>query len=267
MKIDSMIRSMAATVAFAAVASVAAIAQPKMEIVGGDTYDWGKVKSSPLTTVVQVKNTGNADLKIGDVRPGCGCTAAPIDKNLLKPGEVGKISITIKVPGHSGPIEKIVTIYSNDSTNTAHVLHLKADLHPVITCTPAQYMLVTNASLNTESAASPMTIKNTGETPITIQKPTLADGGNIGVRFDMNGPQTLKPGEEYVLKAFVTPKNAASITGTLNVKTSSSDMPAFDITVSGTMNQPSVSPRSAVAPPAMATPPSATQSGTKTTPH
>src|SRR5437667_12794840 len=67
-------------------------AQPvgKIEIVGGDTYNWGNVQPGELKATIQVKNTGQGDLKITDVHPGCGCTVtSPIDKNPLKPGETG----------------------------------------------------------------------------------------------------------------------------------------------------------------------------------
>jgi predicted CDP-diglyceride synthetase/phosphatidate cytidylyltransferase len=46
-----------------------AAAQPKMEFVGGDTYNWGKVspKDSPLKTVMKMKNTGDEVLVITEV--------------------------------------------------------------------------------------------------------------------------------------------------------------------------------------------------------
>lgn len=272
-----MIRGGIAAVALAFVAGATAFAQPKMDIIGGDTHDWGTVAPGKLTTVVELKNVGNSELKIADVRPGCGCTAAPIDKNLLAPGEVGKISITLDVSQRSGPVDKIVTITSNDSTAPSRVLHLKADVRRAITCTPMQYMLVTNATKGVETASSPMTIKNTSDAPITFEVPTLADGGNISVRFDMTAPKTLKPGEEFPLVAHVTPKEATSLYGVIKVKTSNTEMPTFDVSLSGTMNQPSAAgqaptlaqPSGSIKPataPAPATAPKSSGSG-HSTPH
>lgn len=59
-----------------------AFAQPKISIQGGDTQDWGKVKpkDSPLKASIKITNEGSEELKISDVRPGCGCTTAPLDK-------------------------------------------------------------------------------------------------------------------------------------------------------------------------------------------
>ena len=65
------------------------IAQPQMEIIGGDTYNWGKVKpgKNPLKATILVRNIGNEELHITQVRPGCGCTTAPLDKDKLKQGD------------------------------------------------------------------------------------------------------------------------------------------------------------------------------------
>jgi uncharacterized membrane protein len=245
----SLIRTATTAFAIAFVAGAAAYAQPKLEIVGGDTHDWGKVSPGKLTTVVHVKNAGNADLKISDVRPGCGCTVAPIDKNLLKPGELANINISLDVASKSGPVEKVVTIFSNDSSSPAassRVLYLKADVHRAVTIAPMQYMLVNDGKLGVESTASTVTIKNTGEKPFTLETPKLADGANIAVRFDMKGTKELKPGEEFMLKAYVTPKDANGLNGTITMKTSTSEMPSIDIPINGTMartsnNAPQVS--------------------------
>lgn len=230
-------RTMIAIVALTIVASVSALAQGQLEIVGGDTYDWGTVAPGKLQTVITVKNVGEQDLKINEVRPGCGCTVAPIDKNLLPPGEVGKISITLDVTTRSGPVEKTVTITSTDTARPTRVLSLKANVRRAITCTPAQYMLVNDGRQGVESPSSPMTIRNTGDAPVTIFPPEVVPGGNIKVRFDLKEKKELKPGEELELKAYVTPNEASSLYGTLKVKTSSTELPVIDVTVSGTMAQ------------------------------
>lgn len=242
MKNGSFLRTGIATLAIAFVAATAAFAQPKLEIVGGDTHDWGKVSPGKLTTEVQVKNVGNQELKISEVRPGCGCTAAPIDKNVLAPGEVGKISVTLDVSGRAGAVDKIITITSNDTVAPSRVLHLKADVHRAITCTPMQYMLVTGGKMGVEAEASSMKIKNSSDATITIQAPELLEGGNIALRSAMTAARELKPGEEFDLKVWVTPKNATSLFGTVRLKTSSTEMPTIDVTINGAMQQPNPQP-------------------------
>lgn len=243
MKASSMIRRLAAVALFA-VATGTAYAQPKMEIVGGDTYDWGTVGPGKLTTVVQVKNIGTEELKILDVHSGSSLVMAQIDKNLLAPGDIGKISITLDISFRYpvttvvrvGAMEKLVNITSDDPADPVRVLHLKANLRYSLTFEP-QFMLVTDATVGVESPASPIKIINTDTIPITIMRPEIVPGGNIKVRFDMRDKVTLKPGEQlrWLRQVFVTPMEATSLHGTIRIRTSSLVMPMIDVPIYGTM--------------------------------
>lgn len=222
--------SAAAIVAFCAFGT--AHAQGKLEIVGGDTYDWGTVAPGKLTTVVEVKNAGNADLSISEVRPSCGCTAAPIDKNLLKPGEIGKISVTLDVSTRSGPTEKTVSITSNDPAGAVRILRLRANVRRALEITPAPYIVITDGKVGVESAATPIRITNKSDAAITLSVPEFTQG-NVKVRFDMKDKRELKPGEELELKAFVTPQEQTHIFGQAKMKTSSTEIPTLDLSISG----------------------------------
>jgi archaellum component FlaG (FlaF/FlaG flagellin family) len=221
--------------AVATVCSVAAAnAQGKLEIVGGETYDWGTVAPGKLTTTVEVKNTGAEDLKITEVRPACGCTAAPIDKNLLKPGEIGKINITLDVSTRTGPVEKTVSITSSDAAQAVRILHLKATVKRALTFTPSTYFVVTDGKMGTESASTAIRVTNTSDGPVTLTPPEFGQG-NIKVRFEMKEPKVLKPGEEFELKALVTPLESENIYGSVKMKTSSAEVPVIDLSISGTV--------------------------------
>jgi len=242
MKRVHVVRALFAAAVVTVCASGAASAQGKLEIIGGDTYDWGTVAPGKLTTTVEVKNTGVGDLKISEVRPGCGCTAAPIDKNLLKEGEIGKINITLDVTARTGPVEKTVSITSSDSTQAVRILHLKANIKRALTFTPSQYFVVTEGKTGTESPATSIRISNTSDAPLTIYPPEFGNG-NVKVRFDMKEKKELKPGEEFELKAFVTPLESETLYGAAKMKTSSTESPSVDLTISGTMARPVTSPQ------------------------
>jgi hypothetical protein len=237
MKRVQVVRALFTAAVVAVCASAAASAQGKLEIIGGDTYDWGTVAPGKLTTTVEVKNIGNGDLKISEVRPGCGCTAAPIDKNLLKEGEIGKINITLDVTARTGPVEKTVSITSSDSSQAVRILHLKANIKRAITFTPSQYFVVTEGKMGVESPATAIRIANTSDAPITIYPPEFTNG-NVKVRFDLKEKKDLKPGEEYELKAYVTPLEGETLYGAAKMKTSSNESPSIDLTISGTMARP-----------------------------
>jgi hypothetical protein len=209
-------------------------AQGKLEILGGDTHDWGNVAPGKLTAVVELKNVGSGDLKIVEVRPTCLCTIAPFDKNLLKPGEISKVDITLDATSKSGLVERNIIIRTSDSATPQQTLHLKAMVKRDLTFSPAQALIIRDAHKDVESAAEQIVVTNTASMPITIYTPG-APQGNIKSRFDMPEQVTLKPGENFVLKGFITPLAATGMTGTIKMKTSSQQMPYIDLTIAGTM--------------------------------
>ncbi len=101
--------------------------QPSIEIIGGDTYDWGLVsyKDNPLKAIVVIKNTGDAVLEITKVKPACGCTTAPLNKSTLKPGDTTAINITLRIGNRASSVHKTVRIASNDTNHPNKILHLK----------------------------------------------------------------------------------------------------------------------------------------------
>jgi hypothetical protein len=236
MKPVYLIRGAFAAALLSACVGSAAHAQGKIEIVGGSTHDWGTVAPSNLTTVVELKNVGQGDLKITEVRPGCGCTlASKIDKDVLKPGETGKFNIGLNVSSYQpGPVSKIVTIRSSDPTDSVMILHLAATIKRAYTVAPSNYFLVSNGQTGVETATSAVTIKNTGDQPFTVFPPEFGQG-NVKVRFDMKDKKELKPGESVDVKAYVTPLEKESVYGSVKIKTSSKEQEMIDMNITGTM--------------------------------
>ena len=153
------------------IASVA-YAQPKLEIVGGNSYDWGKVgpKDSPLKTKVKIKNTGNEQLIITNVKPSCGCTTAPLDKDKLNPGEVATIDVSFNVGSRAGVNSKTIRISSNDPANSTTIFRLSADVQKEVTVSPAFLDKVfkaieadANAEVEVDLPNQKVTIMATGE--------------------------------------------------------------------------------------------------------
>ncbi len=240
MKLVHMLRtSFVAAALLAGVATSAWAQGGKLEVVGGDTYDWGQVAPGKLTTTIELKNIGEGDLKISRVQPGCGCTAAPIDKDVLKPGDIGKISVTLDMTNREGDQHKIITVYSDDSTNAAKVINLKANVKPVIQFQPVDYFLVNDAKVGVESMSS-VKIVNRSDMPFTVFPPEIVQT-NASIRLDLKKKVDVQAGQELELKVFITPKAAGSLNGTLRVKTSLKEYPQKDLTVYGTVAEPEAS--------------------------
>jgi hypothetical protein len=225
------LRTVLVALAAATVFTVSASAQGKVEVVGGETFDWGKVAPGELKTTIELRNVGTDTLKIDRVQPGCGCTAAPIDKNTLAPGEIGKISVTLDAKNRSGALHKIITVYSNDSVAPAKVINLTAEIKPVMEFRPTEWFLVNEAKVGAETASS-IRLVNTGDAPFTVFPPEMTTG-NFRVRFNMKEKQEVQPGQEIEITAFVTPQAAGAMNGTIRLKTTTKEYPTKELTVYG----------------------------------
>jgi lipoprotein-anchoring transpeptidase ErfK/SrfK len=104
------------------------LAAPKIEF-DKTTFDCGTVaegKVEKLNASFTVKNTGDAVLKIDNVRPGCGCTVVKFDTNIA-PGKTGLIQSTVNIANyHSGSISKGVTVTSNAANISSQQLTISA---------------------------------------------------------------------------------------------------------------------------------------------
>jgi hypothetical protein len=213
-------------------------AQPKIEIIGGDKYDWGKVKpkDSPLKTKVLVKNTGNEDLKILNVKPSCGCTAAPIDKNILKPNETATIDLSFNVGNNPGVNSKTLTITSNDPSNGTKIFRLQAELVKPVTFSPSQYFTFANLKVGTE-ATSTLTIENISGKEIKISD---IDINPKDLKINLKDGKVLKAGEKFDLTAKITPDKAGYLNCTVNMKTNHPDQPEISVTGYGKVEESAV---------------------------
>ncbi len=198
-----------------------AFSQPKLEIVGGDSYDWGTVKPTqdPLSAKIKIRNAGTELLKITEVKPGCGCTTAPLDKNELKPGEEATLDVKLRIAGYSGNVVKSIRIASNDPQNPNKYLYLKANIFHPISVTPTSYLAFNEMTVGKE-ATSKVTIKNN-----TNESITLSDIQVSPENLTVNLPKklTLKAGESFEVVAKVVPEKKGYFNCTIKIKTSNPD--------------------------------------------
>ncbi len=72
--------------------------------------------TSSLVHNFKIKNMGEEILDIKGVRPGCGCTAAPLKKKLLEPKEETETQVIFNSRGYTKATSKSVRIETNDPT-------------------------------------------------------------------------------------------------------------------------------------------------------
>ena len=208
------------------IGSVILQAQPKIEIVGGNTYDWKdvKAKDSPLKAKVQLKNTGNQVLMIKEVKPGCGCTTAPLDKNEVSPGDVATLSISLNVSSSNGEVYKSISIKSNDPGFPDATLWLRAKVTQPISISPSYFTFV-DMKVGFEYE-SKVVLKNNTLNPVKF---SLAEKDPKNLFFNHGDNFTLKPGEETQLSIKIKPDKVGSYRSQIKLKTDFTESPEVNI--------------------------------------
>src|SRR5437899_2338333 len=85
-----------------------------------EVYDFGTTSQvASINGAFVIHNVGDADLKLGKPRPGCGCTIAAVKPGTLQPGGQGQLSFAVSIdPNARGEQKKSITVSSNDPART-----------------------------------------------------------------------------------------------------------------------------------------------------
>jgi hypothetical protein len=113
-------------------------------------------KDAPEGSVVShdfiVWNTGNAVLKIEQVGPTCDCLKADFDES-IPPGGEGKITLTVHLSGQEGPLERTVTVFTNDPENPDATLSIKVTAKPLHQVRPANTTSIQSSAKQLDKAS------------------------------------------------------------------------------------------------------------------
>ncbi len=209
---------------------------PKIEIVGGDTYDWKDVifkQNTPLTAKVKIRNAGDAILILGEPKTSCGCTTAPLDKDTLQPGEEATLNVTLRIQNRSAAVSKTVTLNSNDPVNPRKILYLKANVTVPVEVLPREYFSLSDMKIGFETIST-VSIKNNTSAPIKILDYTLKpDNASV----DIVKGKVIKPGESMPVTLKVKPNASGKFNSNLDINTNNPDYPVISIRGSGNVQE------------------------------
>jgi hypothetical protein len=221
-------------------ASTAAITA---QIVSGDgpkiqfdvpAYDFGKGQSGePVKHTFIFTNTGNAELLITDVHPGCGCTTAGEWTKKAAPGQTGTIPIQVNTANlGAGPITKMVTVTSNDKQQPSIMLQIKGTLWKPIEVNP-QFAVMNIPSDSPTGAVTKVSITSNMEEPIYLHSPEV-DNKSFTLEIKTN-----TAGKSYdLMVTAVPPLNPGNVQGHISIKTSSTNMPTVTLTAWANVQPP-----------------------------
>ena len=218
----------------AALSTSAAFAQPKIEVIGGDTYDWGTVKltDNPLKATIVIKNSGNKVLKIDEVRPGCSCTSSPITKTEINPGDTASIAVTLNFGG-SRDVIKSIKLGSNDSLANPKYVFLKAKVYYPVIIEPYQYFAFNECEVGKEKQAK-LTVINNSPNSLTLSDFVVQPEV---ISLNVMGKKILAPGEKFELTATLKPIKSGLLNGIVKFKTSDPEMKEVSLQVYGQIKE------------------------------
>lgn len=206
--------------------SIALFSQPKIQIIGGNTYDWGQVKvfESPLKTLVKIKNVGNQPLRIFEVKPACGCTTAPLDKDILQPGDVATIDIKLDLKGNIGPVHKDINIMTNDPVAKNVKLNLVANVVTSLDKEP-KFFAFNTVKPNAKSEAK-ITLTNYSDHDIIIKKIVKS---HEDLKLSINVEDVIKAKSSKDVMAYYTPTTVGTHSMSVTLLTNDLDVPRLSI--------------------------------------
>ena len=92
-------------------------------------HDFGSIPASETVShEFTVSNKGGAPLNISRVQTSCGCTAAVIGHQFLKPGESTVLKVTFDPRGRTGTQSRTIWIHSNDPKNSQKQIVISATM-------------------------------------------------------------------------------------------------------------------------------------------
>jgi len=112
--------------------ALALFAQPAIQF-ESTTVDFGNIKEADgkASRKFEFTNTGNQDLLITSVKPGCGCTATDYTKTPVAPGEKGFITAAYDPHNRPGSFNKNIKVTTNEprfdegANGSPHVIYIK----------------------------------------------------------------------------------------------------------------------------------------------
>ncbi len=208
-------------------------ANSKMRIEGGMTFDWGHVgkKDMPLKHEFKIYNDGDDTLRIYNVKPSCGCTTAPLDRERIEPGGFAILDVTLNL-NNKGKVTKTIRISSNDPDNRQTTLALKANILIPLSAFPT-YLGFGKVKIGKDAIAK-VVLTNASDEDITI-KNVRTDMKNVII--NLIDDQVIPAHSDFTIEAVLRPTEPGRIKGHLKFQTTHEDVPFMRISLWGNVSQ------------------------------
>lgn len=167
-------------------------AQPKIHV-DEPTLQFGQVwAGDPIKHTFEIRNLGDAVLKITKVKPSCGCTLAGKYDREIPPGGVGTIPISVKTDRLRAKVNKSITVSSNDPDQPTVKLYIKGAVKQRFVMSPARGPNFGRIQPG-QKLEQTITLTNNTDAPIKLTLPTPKAGVFTGELIEKT------PGKVYEL--------------------------------------------------------------------
>lgn len=179
-----------------------------------------------------LKNEGPDSLRLIDVRPGCGCTKAPLKTRILGPGDSTDVELVFSTGKYSSRTAKSATILTDGNTLfpnltfSAHPTPKPDSLKPFVVSPPLLDLDSLKDAGN--SGAVEIRVKNTSDEAINLK---LVSAPDRWFTIDIPG-SAIAPGADEAIRIHITGDIASEILNkSFTIEASDSAMTRYSVPI------------------------------------
>ena len=187
-----------------------------------------------------MKNAGDSDVFINDIKPGCGCTKAPFKAQSLAPGESTHVELIFSSGHYGSHVTKNAHILSNESGNVPDLI-FHADVRPVPMMDSLDVFTVKPCRVDLDNYKDPeehpleyqLALKNRSDQDLSFR---VVDRPTGLVALDFPEGQAVHPGETMKFVARFDKAVASEVfTKSFTIEASDKDHTRLTVPISKTM--------------------------------
>ncbi len=145
-------------------------------------FDFGFLPNDAFVShSYKIYSRGKDPLRILGVKPACGCTKAPLAKEVIAPGDSGEVELIFHIArGQRGRTDKSATVTCNDSERQTVTLRFRGNMYPTerpdsltpVSLSQSKVSWMYGQPINEQI----ITLKNVTDTPIRLTPIALPRG-------------------------------------------------------------------------------------------
>jgi hypothetical protein len=172
---------------------------PRLEL-SSTEWDFGvKWHGEPCSTEITIANTGDAPLKILNIRSTCGCTGAMPNKRELLPGESDTMSLTYNTKRDKREVSQTITLETNDPRQQRVTIRVKGEVKHLFEAKP-QHRITFGRIERDEIATQSIELRNNMEEKVFLKLKAFEEPPPFEVELE-----EVEPGVFYKLSATTKP--------------------------------------------------------------